>query len=213
MLDFYAKWVYTEVVRRNYMERKIYSDLLNWKNSIDRKPLILQGARQVGKTYIANVFAGREYANCIYCNFEKEDGLKEFFIELDPNNIVKKLKFYKRKEIIPGHTLIIFDEIQACPEAITSLKYFNEEANEYHIIAMGSLLGVSVNREKSSFPVGKVDFLEMYPMDFEEFLMAHNEEDLIKEIKSCYELNKSIETPFHNRAMEYYKEFLYAGYN
>ncbi|MBO5067018.1 MAG: AAA family ATPase, partial [Clostridia bacterium] len=126
------------------MERKIYQDLLNWKNSEARKPLILQGARQVGKTYIVNYFAGKEYQNYIYCNFEKEKGLEDFFTDLNPENIIRKLANYKRKEILPKDTLIIFDEIQSCPQAITSLKYFNEEANEYHIVALGSLLGVSV---------------------------------------------------------------------
>ena len=135
------------------MERKIYKELVSWKKSADRKPLVLQGARQVGKTYIVNYFAGKEYSNSIYCNFEKDRDLHEFFKDLTPTKILKKLALYKRKEIFPKNTLIIFDEIQACPEAITSLKYFNEEANEYHIIALGSLLGVSVNRENFSFPV------------------------------------------------------------
>ena len=155
------------------MERKIYKELVEWKNSSSRKPLILQGARQVGKTYIVNLFGSKEYANTVYCNFEQEKDLKDFFVNLRPQSILSKLSNYKRKEILPTHTLIIFDEIQACPEAITSLKYFCEDANEYHIIALGSLLGVSVNRGISSFPVGKVQFLNMYPMDFEEFLIKN----------------------------------------
>ena len=162
------------------MERKIYQDLLVWKQNPDRKPLILQGARQVGKTYIVNYFAGKEYANSIYCNFEKDSRLHDFFDNLTPELIVKKLSLYKRKEILPGNTLLILDEIQACPQAITALKYFNEEANEYHIIALGSLLGVSVNRENFSFPVGKVQFMTLYPLDFEEYLMARGENDLIE---------------------------------
>ena len=143
------------------MERKIYKELLAWKNSTDRKPLILQGARQVGKTYIVNYFAGKEYSNSVYCNFEKDDGLADFFKDLTPEKIIRKLSLYKRKEIFQENTLIIFDEIQACPEAITSLKYFNEEANGYHIIALGSLLGVSVNRGNFSFPVGKVQLMTL----------------------------------------------------
>ncbi|MGN0960738.1 MAG: ATP-binding protein [Christensenellales bacterium] len=193
------------------MQRKIYNDLLNWKRSLDRKPLVLQGARQVGKTYIVNIFGDKEYSNVVYCNFEKELGLKEFFKNLVPEVILKKLANYKRKEIIPGHTLIIFDEIQACPEALTSLKYFCEEANEYHIVAMGSLLGVSVHRQQFSFPVGKVSFLNMYPMDFEEFLMACNEDYLIGEIKSCFDSNKPLDSLYHERALEYYKTYLYVG--
>lgn len=193
------------------MERKIYQDLINWKNSEERKPLVLQGARQVGKTYIVNLFGAKNYANVVYCNFEKEQGLKDFFTDLVPQNILKKLGNYKRKEIIPSHTLIIFDEIQACPEALTSLKYFCEEANEYHIIAMGSLLGVSVHRQKFSFPVGKVELLNMYPMDFEEFLMASDNKFLIEEIKKCFESNKPLAQPFHEQAIELYKNYLYVG--
>lgn len=193
------------------MERKIYQKLLEWKNSENRKPLILQGARQIGKTYIVNSFAGREYQNYIYCNFEKEKGLKDFFDNLAPQEILRKLSNHKRKEILPYHTLIIFDEIQDCPEAIASLKYFNEEANEYHIISLGSLLGVSVNREEVSFPVGKVHFLNMHPMDFEEYLLANNEEFLVNRIKECYENNTPLESLFHERAIEYYKDYLFVG--
>lgn len=193
------------------MERKIYKDLLEWKNSSDRKPLILQGARQVGKTYIVNYFAGKEYANSVYCNFEKDTGLHSLFTNLSPANIIKKLSIYKRREIVPGNTLIIFDEIQACPEAITSLKYFNEDANGYHIIALGSLLGVSVNRGNFSFPVGKVQFMTLYPLDFEEYLMARGEDGLIELIRKCFNSNKPLDNVFHERALDYYKEYLFVG--
>ena len=193
------------------MERKIYQKLLDWKNSNSRKPLILQGARQVGKTYIVNYFAGKEYVNYVYCNFEKEKGLDEFFNDLNPLTILHKLENYKRKEILPKNTLIIFDEIQASPKAITSLKYFCEDASEYHVIALGSLLGVSVNRENFSFPVGKVQLLNMYPMDFEEYLLANNEEYLIDQIKKCFSSDKPLDILFHERAIERYKEYLYVG--
>ncbi len=193
------------------MERKIYKELLAWKESPDRKPLILQGARQVGKTYIVNYFAGEEYSNSVYCNFEKDTGLHDIFKNLTPETIVKKLGLYKRKEIFPKNTLIIFDEIQACPEAITSLKYFNEEANEYHIIALGSLLGVSVNRGNFSFPVGKVQFMTLYPLDFEEYLMARGEQGLIELIRECFVSNEMLESAFHERALDYYKEYLFVG--
>lgn len=193
------------------MQRKIYKDLLNWKNSPTRKPLVMQGARQVGKTYIVNLFGAQEYINVLYCNFEKEPGLKDFFNTLDPMVILRKLGNYKRKEILPEHTLIIFDEIQACPEALTSLKYFCEEANEYHVIATGSLLGISVHRDKYSFPVGKVEFLEMYSMDFEEFLIAQDETYLVEQIKECYETKKPMDRLFHERAIEIYKKYLYVG--
>lgn len=193
------------------MERKIYNDLLSWKNSKYRKPLLLQGARQVGKTYIAILFGSQEYANVVYCNFEREQDLADFFSDLIPENIIKKIANYKRKEIIKEHTLIIFDEIQACPPALTSLKYFCEDANEYHVIAMGSLLGVSVNREQHSFPVGKVEFMNMYPMDFEEFLMASDNKFLIDQIKACYESDKPMDKLLHNQALELYKRYLYVG--
>ena len=121
------------------MERKILDKLKKWKDSSDRKPLILQGARQIGKTWIVNTFASKEYSNCVYLNFEKDKTLESFFSELNPEEIVRKLSGYYRREIIKGQTLVIFDEVQACPSAITSLKYFCEEANDYHIIALGSL--------------------------------------------------------------------------
>ncbi len=193
------------------MERKIYHDLLNWKNSTERKPLILQGARQVGKTYIVNYFAGREYANSVYCNFEKDTGLHDFFDDLSPENILKKLSIYKRREIVPHSTLIIFDEIQACPKAITSLKYFQEEAGDYHIIALGSLLGVSVNRGNCSFPVGKVSFLTLYPLDFEEYLMAIGENALIELIRECFRTDTPLDRAFHERALDHYREYLFVG--
>lgn len=193
------------------MKRKIYENLLDWKQSTNRKPLILQGARQVGKTYIVNVFGDNEYSNVVYCNFEKEKSLSALFADLVPKKIIEKISNIKKKEILKEHTLIIFDEIQACPEALTSLKYFCEEANEYHIIALGSLLGVAVNRENHSFPVGKVNILTMYPLNFEEFLLANNEEFLLNEIKRCYGENNPLDLPFHEKALNLYRQYLYVG--
>lgn len=158
-----------------------------------------------------NYFAGNEYSNSIYCNFEKEPALQELFSNLSPESIIKKLSLFKRKEIFPENTLIIFDEIQKCPEAITSLKYFNEEANDYHIIRLGSLLGVAVKREEYSFPVGKVEYLNLYPLDFEEYLMANNEYELINMIKDCFNSDKPLESVFHERAFDYYKDYLFTG--
>ncbi len=193
------------------MRRKIYEQLLLWKKSNDRKPLILQGERQVGKTYIVSQFGNQEYANVVYCNFEKEQELQSFFSNLVPRDILKKIGYFKRKEVIPEQTLIIFDEIQACPKALTSLKYFCEDAKEYHVIAMGSLLSVSVNRQEFSFPVGKVEFMDMYPMDFEEFLMATDHQFLIDEIRECYQKNQPMEQPFHEEALELYRKYLFVG--
>ena len=128
-----------------------------------------------------------------------------------PENIVKKIANYKRKEIIKEHTLIIFDEIQACPRALTSLKYFCEEASEYHILAIGSLLEVAVCHGEYSFPVGKVDFMNMYPMDFEEFLIATDNKFLVDQIKSCYQEDKPMDKLFHEQALKLYREYLYVG--
>lgn len=192
------------------MERKIELDLLEWKNSTDRKPLILQGARQVGKTYITLSFGKKYYQSCVYFNFENNSELAKIFErDLEPERIVMELSAKSGQTILKKETLIFFDEIQACERALASLKYFNENSNEYHIIAAGSLLGVAVNREKYSFPVGKVDFLNMYPLDFEEFLMALGQEKLINAIKDCFYDNKPLS--IHETAMDYYKKYLLTG--
>ena len=193
------------------MKRKIINKLIEWKISAERKPLILQGARQIGKTYIVSQFAHTSYKNSLYCNFEKEKNLSSIFTNLSPTEIIAKLSALKRQTVIPAETLVIFDEIQNCPEALTSLKYFCEDANEYHIIAMGSLLGVSVNRGENSFPVGKVQFLNMYPMDFEEYLMAKNEDYLIQEIVKHFESNSPLEEALHEKALSLYREYLFIG--
>lgn len=193
------------------MERKVIQKLLEWKNSSDRMPLILQGARQIGKTYSVNYFAGHEYENSVYCNFEKEKSLHSIFSDLVPSVIIQKLASIKRCSIVPEKTLIIFDEVQACPEALSSLKYFCEEAAEYHIIALGSLLGVAVNRGENSFPVGKVQFLNMYPMDFEEFLLAYGEKFLLDEIQACFNGFSPLDEALHQKALNLYREYLFTG--
>lgn len=192
------------------MKRKIMKWLVDWKNSSNRKPLILQGARQVGKTYSALIFGKKYYDSVVYFNFENNSELiKIFERDLEPERIIRELSINSGKSIFKEKTLIFFDEIQACERALTSLKYFNENANEYHIIAAGSLLGVAVNREQYSFPVGKVDLKTLYPLDFEEFLMAVNEEKLIELIKESFE--KNIELSMHNKAMDLYKTYLVVG--
>ncbi|MGL5576797.1 MAG: ATP-binding protein [Sarcina sp.] len=192
------------------MERKIIKSLIEWKNNKNRKPLILQGARQVGKTYSTLTFGKKHYKNVVYFNFENNRDLIDIFErDLDTTRIVKNLSIISGQSIYEEETLIFFDEIQACERALTSLKYFNENANGYHIIAAGSLLGVAVNREKYSFPVGKVDLKTMYPLDFEEYLMALGENDLIDLIRESFENDE----PFslHNRAMDLYKTYLIVG--
>ena len=193
------------------MERKLYAKLLAWKENEQRKPLLVQGARQVGKTYLLLTFAQREYGSYVYCNFEKEPFLQEFFDDLSPKSIVEKIALAKRKEIVPGKTLILFDEIQACPAALTSLKYFCEEAPEYPVVASGSLLGVAVHRESVSFPVGKIETLPLYPLDFEEYLNAKGESDLVSLIKDGYATNTPLPRAFHERALSLYREYLYVG--
>ncbi len=157
------------------MKRDIYKDLKLWRDSEYRKPLVLQGARQTGKTYILQEFGRREYRQCHYFNFEEDSRLASFFDgNLDTDRIIKDLSLYKKTNIHKKDDIIIFDEVQECNDALNSLKYFNEHNNGYHIATAGSLLGVHMSKPKS-FPVGKVDFLNLYPMTFYEFLDAIGE--------------------------------------
>ena len=154
------------------MKREAFNQLLEWKNSSDRKPLILRGTRQVGKTWLMKEFAKTQYEDCIYVNFEKNGILKTLFDEsLEPQRILFQLMTFSGIKPKPEKTLIIFDEIQEVPPGLTSLKYFCEEAPEYHVVAAGSLLGITLHKNVS-FPVGKVDYLDLYPMNFIEFLYA-----------------------------------------
>ncbi|HAN09467.1 MAG TPA: ATPase [Clostridiales bacterium] len=193
------------------MERRIEKMLEKWKNSSGRKPLILQGARQVGKTYTTLQFGKKYYKNVAYFNMENKNIASIFEIDLNPQRIIDNLSYITNQTITAGETLIFFDEIQNSERALTSLKYFNEMANEYHIIAAGSLLGVFVNREKYSFPVGKVDMQTMYPMNFEEFLMALGQDFLIKEIKVSYYKNTALPSIIHDKAMDFYKKYITIG--
>ena len=194
------------------MYRKIFEYLKKWKNNLYRKPLILQGARQVGKTYAILNFGKNEYENIVYFNFETNPKLKETFEEsIEPNYLLPILSRLAEQTIVKEKTLIFFDEIQLCERALTSLKYFQEQASEYHIIVAGSLLGVAVNRENFSFPVGKVDIKTLYPMDIEEFLLAMGEDKLIEQIKISFNENSPLPTILHELAMEYYRKYLLIG--
>lgn len=194
------------------MKRKVSNSLLEWKNSSRRMPLIVNGARQVGKTYIVEQFGREHYESILYLNMEIEASLSKFLeTELSPNKIIQYLEATKMQEIIPGKTLIFIDEIQACERALTSLKYFCEQMPEHHIIAAGSLLGVAINREKYSFPVGKVNELNMYPLDFEEFLWAMNKEKLAEEIKSHYTSNEAMPEALHEVALDMYQKYFIVG--
>ena len=194
------------------MYRKIFEYLKKWKNNLYRKPLILQGARQVGKTYAILNFGKNEYENVVYFNFETNPKLKETFEEnIAPNYLLPILSRLAEQTILKEKTLIFFDEIQLCERALTSLKYFQEQAPEYHIIVAGSLLGVAVNRENFSFPVGKVDIKTLYPMDIEEFLLAMGEDELIRQIKTSFNENSPLPIILHELAMEYYRKYLLIG--
>lgn len=193
------------------MKRKIYQKLLEWKNSSQRKPLVLMGARQVGKTYLVNLFGKNEYQSVVYCLLEGNEILQNCFDILDSNIIIDKISAVTKKKIIKNETLIILDEIQSCPKALTSLKIFCEQNNDYHIIALGSLLGLATHRDNYSYPVGKIDMMEMFPLDFEEFLMANNENDLLNKIQNSYYENISLDTTYHNIALDYYKKYLFVG--
>jgi len=194
------------------MLRKITAQLLDWKNSGYRKPLVLQGSRQVGKTYAVLEFAREQYDNVAYINFEFDKAAAAIFENsLDPKEVVPKIEVFTKQTLTKGRTLIFLDEIQKCPSALTSLKYFCEFAPEYHVIVAGSLLGVAVCHEEFSFPVGKVDRLTLYPMDFEEFLIAMGKSDFIARIKDCFETNNPMDTVYHDSLLEYYRQYLVVG--
>ena len=191
------------------MQRFIMDKLIEWKNDKNRKPLILKGARQVGKTYILQEFGANYYENTAYFNFDHDEGLAELFLNTkDPKRIVEQLSLAAGKKINPHTTLIIFDEIQECPNALNSLKYFCEEASEYHVACAGSLLGIRLS--KTSFPVGKVDFLNLYPMTFSEFLIADGSENLVLAMRQIKEIQK-IPKLFENQLIEKLKVYYIIG--
>ncbi len=194
------------------MYRKVFDFLKSWRESRYRKPLMIQGARQVGKTYAILEFGKENYDNVAYFNFQTNMTLAETFSEsISPAYLLPILSHLSGQTITKGRTLIVFDEIQLCEQAVTSLKYFCEEAPEYHIIAAGSLLGVAVNREKYAFPVGKVDRYTMHPMDMEEFLLAFGNDDLIARIHECYEQNIPMPSALHEAALKLYRQYLAIG--
>lgn len=194
------------------MKRKILKRLYEWKGKDGRKPLILNGARQVGKTYILREFGESEYKNTVYINFEIDNNISEYFdTTLEPEKIVPYIELITKEKIVPEETLIIFDEIQSCERALTALKYFYEKTPEYHIVAAGSLLGVAINRSKYSFPVGKVETVTMYPMDFEEFLWAFDEEILCERIREHYIDMSPMDEAMHKYAIERYRQYLIVG--
>lgn len=194
------------------MEREIVSKLLEWKKLDNRKPLIVHGARQVGKTYIIKKFGKENYDNLIYVNFETNQELSLQIAEsIDAKYVINKLELFFGEKILPEKTLIFFDEIQANERALTSLKYFCEDAPEYHVIAAGSLLGIAINRKNYSFPVGKVQMINMYPLSFKEFLMAIGRENLIEEIKKHFDSNERMDKDIHELCLKLYRTYLIVG--
>ena len=192
-----------------HMNRTAINQMLQWKNSPDRKPLVLKGARQVGKTWLMKEFGRLYYDEVFYFNFDEEDELKSIFqSNKDANHIIELLGLLKGKKILPEKHLILFDEVQECPEALNSLKYFCENAKDYHIVSAGSLLGTLLAQPKS-YPVGKVNLLNIFPMSFEEFLEATNEG--LYAYLNTIEKGVIPEAIFHSKLLEAYKYYLIIG--
>lgn len=192
------------------MKRLIINELIKWKNRKDRKPLILKGVRQSGKTYTLNQFGKENYEDVAYFNFEGNQSLAQRFEQdLDPKRIIMELGVFIGKKIKEQSTLIFFDEIQFCNNALTALKYFHEQAPQYHIVCAGSLLGIALSKPLS-FPVGKVDFLTLRPMCFYEFLLANDEEMLLEYIDKL-DIQNPIPQIFTDKLVTFYKTYLVTG--
>lgn len=189
------------------MERSIYSSLKKWKDSPTRKPLILQGARQVGKTYILKKFGAREYSEVVYINCDDNKDMQNMFVDYDVDRIIRSLSAISGVSIKPSTTLLILDEIQEVERGLASLKYFCEKAPEYHVAVAGSLLGITLH-EGTSFPVGKVDMLYMYPMDFEEFLLAMGKEQLVELLRNN---SWAALTPLRGMLTELLRQYYFVG--
>lgn len=189
------------------MERSIYSSLKKWKESPTRKPLILQGARQVGKTYILKEFGAREYSEVVYINCDDNNDMQNMFVDYDIDRIIRSLSAISGVSIKPSTTLLILDEIQEVERGLASLKYFCEKAPEYHVAVAGSLLGITLH-EGTSFPVGKVDMLYMYPMDFEEFLLAMGKEQLVELLRNN---SWATLTPLRGMLTELLRQYYFVG--
>lgn len=191
------------------MKRKAIEHLINWRQDPERKPLILKGARQVGKTWLMKEFGKNFYESFVYLNFDEEDELKSIFeANKNPHRIIELLSLIAGKKILPEKTLIIIDEIQECPEALNTLKYFKEKANEYHVIAAGSLLGTLLAQPKS-YPVGMVNLLDIFPLDFGEFLQATDE--MLFRYYDAISKEQQIEDIFHSRLLDAYNNYLIIG--
>ena len=190
------------------MYRDILNDLKQWKDKTRRKPLLLTGVRQCGKTYIVEEFAKNNFKSYVYINFEETQAVSEIFdYDFDVKRILTEFERIYKTKIVPGETLVFFDEIQECPKAITSLKYFCENVKELHLVCAGSLLGVAIKKENISFPVGKVNRMQLYPMSFKEFVIANGRDDLIETFETWAEdraIPDLYSTPMKQLLKEYY---------
>lgn len=190
------------------MKRFVFEQFKTWKENVNRKPLIVRGSRQVGKTWLLKEFGKTAYQKCVYVNFEDEPQLKDLFkSDFNIERIINVLQVFSGQTITAEDTLIIFDEIQEVERGLTSLKYFCEKAPEYHIATAGSLLGIALH-EGTSFPVGKVNFIDVYPLSFGEFLLAHSEDGLLKMLK---DKDWSAIQLFRQRLIDYLKNYMYVG--
>jgi len=189
------------------MKRCIYKDLLRWKESPDRKPLVLEGARQVGKTWILKEFGSNEYKNVAYVNCDNNPLLEELFIDFDIDRIIRALSAITEISISENDTLIVIDEIQELPKGLTALKYFAESERKYHVAVAGSLLGLQIH-EGTGFPVGKVDELYIHPMSFQEFLMALDKNIMVSQINE-HSWKETI--PLHEKFVELLRQYYYTG--
>lgn len=191
------------------MKRNAMNALICWKSSEVRKPMVLRGARQVGKTWLMKEFGKNYYENYVYFNFDEEEELKSIFTaNKNPHRILELLSMIAEEKILPEKTLIIFDEIQECPEALNTLKYFKENANDYHVMAAGSLLGTLLAKPKS-YPVGMVNLMDLYPLTFDEFLAASD--PALYRFYASIQKNQQIEEIFHLRLLDAYNNYLIIG--
>lgn len=194
------------------MKRTLIRSLMAWKDEEGRMPLVLSGARQVGKSYLLEEFGRQCYENVVHLNLETEESAAAAFGgDLLPQTIIGILELHCGQRILPGKTLLILDEIQACPRALASLKMFCEQAPDYHVVAAGSLLGVALMRGGMSFPVGKVNEMTLYPLDFEEFLGAMGKEGLADMIRASYETDAPLPKAVHDMALKLYQQYLVVG--
>lgn len=194
------------------LRRKAESQLISWRDRRERKPLLVRGVRQCGKTHLLHRVARTLFDSVAYVNLENDPAARaDFQAGLDPHRIVTALEARTGMRIVPGKTLIVIDEVQACEEALTSLKYFCEDAPEYHVAAAGSLLGIAINRDVHSFPVGKTETLRMVPLDFEEYLWARDRQGLADTIRESFEAMRALPPSLHEEALALYREYLVVG--